>query len=95
MALKFGRTAGITSRIDPVTGTTMYTEDEYDAYNTAVEAEKSRRSAYDESVKKFDTDYAGYYGKNTVDTKAASGLADLLNKSNAKGSKGENIVATG
>ena len=95
MALKFGRTAGITSRIDPVTGTTMYTEDEYDAYNTAVEAEKSRRSAYDESVKKFDTDYAGYYGKNTVDAKAASGLADLLNKSNAKGSKGDNIVATG
>jgi hypothetical protein len=93
MALKFGRTAGITSRIDPK-GTIMYDEDEYDAYMTAVEAEKSRKSAYDESVKKYDTQYNSYYGKNTVDTKAASAAADLLNKSNAKESKGGNIVAT-
>jgi hypothetical protein len=95
MALKFGRTAGITSRIDPITGTTMYTEDEYDAYNTAVEDEKSRKSAYDESVKKYDTQYASYYGKNTVDTKAASGMAGQLNKSGAKGTKGENISWSG
>jgi len=94
MALKFGRTAGITSRIDPVTGTTMYTEDEYDAYQTAVGAEASRKKDYDASMAKFKTDSDTYYGKNTADTKGAQAAADLLNKSNAKGSKGEKIVAT-
>ena len=95
MALKFGRTAGITSRIDPKTGTTMYTEDEYDAYESAVEAEKLRKSDYDASVKKYDTAFANYYGKSTVDKKAAAGLAGQLNKSGIKGSKGENISFTG
>ena len=83
MALKFGRTAGITSRIDP-NGKIMYTEEELDAYNTAVAAEQERKSAYDASMSQFNRDNDAYYGKSTVDAKAAEAGAALLNKSNMK-----------
>lgn len=92
MALKFGRTSGITSRIDPVTGTTMYTEDEYDAYNTAVEAEQERKSAYDASMAKFKTESDVYYGKSAVDTKEAARTASMLNASGTNKLKGGQVI---
>jgi hypothetical protein len=94
MALKFGRTSGITSRIDPKTNTIKYTEEELDAYNTAVGAEVKRKSDYDASMAKFKTDSDVYYGRNVVDTKGAEATASFLNKNNLKTSKGENLVAT-
>jgi hypothetical protein len=92
MALKFGRTAGITSRIDP-NGKIMYTEEELDAYNTAVGAEQERKSAYDASMSQFNRDNDAYYGKSTVDAKAAEAGAALLNKSNMK-IGGANVTGT-
>jgi hypothetical protein len=83
MALKFGRTSGITSRKDPQ-GNVRYTEEELDAYNTAVAAEVKRKSDYDAGMAQFKKDEATYYGKNTVDTKAAEAATSMLNQSNMK-----------
>jgi hypothetical protein len=91
MALKFGRTAGITSRIDG-DGNIRYREEEYDAYQSAVAAEAQRKADYDARKAKYKTDSDVYYGRNTVDTKKAAGAAAMIN--NTKTSKGENIVAT-
>jgi len=52
MALKFGRKTGITSYVDGK-GQVHYTEEEYDAYQNAVSAEKQRRSDYDASVSSY------------------------------------------
>ena len=93
MALKFGRTAGITSRIDPQ-GNVRYREEEYEAYQAAVAAEQERKSAYDVSMAKFKADSDVYYGRNAIDTKGAEATASFLNKNNLKTSKGENVVAT-
>jgi len=91
MALKFGRTAGITSRIDG-DGNIRYREEEYDAYQSAVAAEVQRKADYDAKKAKYKADSDVYYGRNTVDTKKAASAAAMIN--NTKTSKGENIVAT-
>lgn len=52
MALKFGRKTGITSYVDGK-GQVHYTEEEYDAYQNALSAEKQRRSDYDASVSSY------------------------------------------
>jgi len=91
MALKYGR-ASSTTTLGPKQGRTRYTEEQYNANVAAVEAEKSRKSAYDESLKKYDTDYANYYGKSTVDPKAAAAGASLVNMMGSKDSKGRTVT---
>lgn len=94
MALKFGRTSGITSRIDPKTNTIKYTEEELDAYNTAVAAEAKRKSDYDASMAKFKTDSDVYYGRNTVDQKQAEEGASMMNMAGNKDRQGRITTGT-
>lgn len=95
MALKFGRTSGITSRVDPKTGEIIYNEDDYNANIAAKEAEGERRKAYDAKMAQFKKDSDDYFGKSTVDTKAAAGAASVLNKSNVKNQSGANVTFSG
>jgi len=94
MALKFGRTSGITSRKDPNTGEIIYNEDDYNANIAAKEAEGERRKAYDAKMAQFKTESDNYFGKSTVDTKAAAATTSLLNQSNMKTNSGARITGT-
>lgn len=91
MALKFGRTSGITSRIDP-NGKKKYTEEELDAYNMAVAAENERKSAYDVSKAKFKAESDVYYGRNIVDQKKSAEAAALVNKAGSKDVQGRTVT---
>ena len=93
MALKFGRTAGITSRIDPQ-GNVRYREEEYEAYQAAVAAEQERKSAYDVSKAKFKADSDVYYGRNTIDQKKAAEGAALVNMAGSKDRMGRTVTGT-
>jgi hypothetical protein len=95
MALKFGRTSGMTSSIDPVTGRIRYDKAEYDANVAAIASEASRKKDYDASVAKFKTDSDTYYGRSAVDTKGAAKIASAYNAAGNRGSKGQSYTATG
>ena len=92
MALKFGRTAGITSRIDPQ-GNVRYREEEYEAYQAAVAAEQERKSAYDVSMAKFKADSDVYYGRNIVDQKKSEEASAVVNMAGNKDRQGR--ITTG
>ena len=92
MALKFGRTSGITSRIDPKTGKKKYTEEELDAYNMAVGAEQERKSAYDVSMAKFKADSDVYYGRNIVDQKKSEEASAVVNMAGNKDRQGRTVT---
>jgi hypothetical protein len=91
MALKFGRTAGITSRIDPQ-GNVRYREEEYEAYQSAVAAEQERKKAYDASMAKFKADSDVYYGRNINDTQKSEEASAVVNMAGNKDRQGRTVT---
>ena len=92
MALKFGRTSGITSEKDPNTGKITYSEKEYYASKRAKEADAQAKKVYDDEMIKYKAARDVYYNKNINDTKKSEEGAALVNIAGQKDRLGRTVT---
>ena len=92
MALKFGRTSGITSEKDPNTGKITYSEKEYYASKRAKEADAQAKKVYDDEMVKYKSARDVYYNKNINDTQKSEEGAALVNIAGGKDRMGRTVT---